>query len=230
MRYPGGRRGMLDTSLLPEHITMRESSDVTRILNEFDARPDAADALLPMVYDELRAIAQNRMREERAGHTLQATALVHEVYVKLVGGGRGEGGDGEDGGGPSWESRGHFFRVAAEAMRRILIDHARRRASLKRGGNRRSIPLSVADLSEEHDPGSLIAMDEALATLETEDPRAADIVKLRFFAGLSVEEVKRVLDVSERTVMRDWSFARARLFQLLGDAVDPAPGEDGASR
>src|SRR5690606_23652900 len=123
--------------------------EVTRILQQIDRRADAAEELLPLVYDHLRAIAQRRMREERAGHTLQATALVHEAFVKLVGGAGGAGGGAD---GPGWESRAHFFRVAAEAMRRILIDHARKRKSVKRGGGATPIPLSVVDLAAEHDP------------------------------------------------------------------------------
>jgi RNA polymerase sigma factor (TIGR02999 family) len=179
--------------------------EVTRILRQIDHRADAAEELLPLVYEQLRAIAQRRMREERAGHTLQATALVHEAFVKLVGGGEG----------PGWESRAHFFRVAAEAMRRILIDHARKRKSVKRGGGATPIPLSVVDLAAEHDPAQIMALNEALETLESEDARAAEVVKLRFFAGLSVEETAEAIGISERTAMREWAFARARLYELL---------------
>lgn len=186
--------------------------EVTRILQQIDRRADAAEELLPLVYDHLRAIAQRRMREERAGHTLQATALVHEAFVKLVGGAGGAGGGAD---GPGWESRAHFFRVAAEAMRRILIDHARKRKSVKRGGGATPIPLSVVDLAAEHDPAQIMALDEALETLEAEDARAAEVVKLRFFAGLSVEETAEAMGISERTAMREWAFARARLYELL---------------
>ncbi|MFG0282805.1 MAG: sigma-70 family RNA polymerase sigma factor [Phycisphaerales bacterium JB039] len=180
--------------------------EVTRILQQIDQRAGAAEELLPLVYDHLRAIAQRRMREERASHTLQATALVHEAFLKLVGGSDG----------PSWESRAHFFRVAAEAMRRILIDHARKRKSAKRGGGAAPIPISVVDLAAEHDPAQILALNEALESLEQEDARAAEVVKLRFFAGLSVEETAEAMGISERTCMREWAFARARLFQLLG--------------
>jgi RNA polymerase sigma factor (TIGR02999 family) len=186
---------------------------VTRILREFDERDNAADQLLPLVYDHLQAIAHRRLRQERVGHTLQATALVHEAFIKLVG-------DKQS----TWQDRGHFFRVAAEAMRRILIDHARKKKSQKRGGGRPVVPLSVIDLAEDHDPQQIIALDEALQTLEQEDPRAAEIVQLRFFAGLSVEETVEAMGLSERTVMREWAFARARLFQLLGD-VEPEAEE-----
>lgn len=193
--------------------------EVTRILQQIDRRADAAEELLPLVYDHLRAIAQRRMREERAGHTLQATALVHEAFVKLVGGGgAGGGADGGGADGPGWESRAHFFRVAAEAMRRILIDHARKRKSVKRGGGATPIPLSVVDLAAEHDPAQIMALDEALETLEAEDARAAEVVKLRFFAGLSVEETAEAMGISERTAMREWAFARARLYELLSVA------------
>lgn len=180
------------------------SHQVTRLLGDIPGRPGAADELLPLIYDQLRAIAQRRMSGERANHTLQATALVHEVYVRLVG---------DDA--RSWESRAHFFRVAAEAMRHLLIDHARKHNADKRGGGARAIPLSVVDLAETHDPAQILAIDEAIAALHSEDPRAAEIVRLRFFAGLTVEETARVLDLSERSVLREWAYARTRLYQLL---------------
>jgi RNA polymerase sigma factor (TIGR02999 family) len=144
------------------------------------------------------------MREERAAHTLQATALVHEAYMRLVGDAN-----------ISWQSRGHFFRAAAEAMRRILIDHARKRKAQKRGGGRIGLPISVVDLAEDNDPAQVLALDEALKTLEAEDERAAVIVQLRFFAGLSVDETADATGLSRRTVLREWAFARARLFELL---------------
>ena len=178
--------------------------EVTRILNEAARRPEAADELLPLVYDQLRAIAEQRMRGERVGHTLQATALVHEACARLLGDER------------AYESRAHFFRVAAEAMRRILIDHARRHGADKRGGGRARVPISVVDLAEDHDPAQILALDEALKKLKAEDPRAFEIVQLRFFAGLSVEETAEVLGVAKRTVQREWSYARAKLYQQLG--------------
>jgi len=196
-------REFSDPEMEPRVTDARD--EVTRILRQIDHRADAAEELLPLVYEQLRAIAQRRMREERAGHTLQATALVHEAFVKLVGGGEG----------PGWESRAHFFRVAAEAMRRILIDHARKRKSVKRGGGATPIPLSVVDLAAEHDPAQILALNEALETLEAEDARAAEVVKLRFFAGLSVDETAEAMGISERTAMREWAFARARLYELL---------------
>lgn len=183
------------------------ATQVTQLLKDFDQRADASEQLLPLVYDQLRAIAQRRMSNERERHTLQATALVHEAYMKLV---RGD----EQ---PSWENRRHFFAVAAEAMRRILIDHARKRDSQKRGGGQAKVPIDVVDLAVTHDAEQILALDDAITTLEQEDARAAEVVQLRFFAGLSVEETAEAMDLSERTVMREWSFAKARLYQLLNE-------------
>lgn len=181
-------------------------AEVTRILREAEGAPESAGELMPLVYDELRVIAAQRMREERAGHTLQATALVHEACARLLGPGQ-----------MSFENRAHFFRTAAEAMRRILIDHARRRGAEKRGGaNRERLPLSVVDLAQEHDPEMVMALDEAMTRLEAEDPRAYEIVQLRFFAGLSVEQAGETLGVSARTVQREWAYARAWLARALG--------------
>ena len=168
----------------------------------------AADELFPLVYDELRRLARRRMAEERAGHTLQATALVHEVYLKLVG-------DQKE----AWGGRGQFFAAAAEAMRRILIDHARRHAGLKRGGGRGKVPLSAVDLataSRDHAP-EILALDEAISRLEQVSPDVAAVVRLRFYAGLSVEETAEALGISPRTVKREWTYARARLFRELSD-------------
>ena len=185
-------------------------AEVTRILRELEDSEHAPDALLPLVYDQLRAIAQRRMNQERPGHTLAATALVHEAYVRLIGTAS-----------TTYRDRGHFFAAAAEAMRRILIDHARRNRSQKRGGDRQALPLSVIDLADEPDLDLVLALDEAVSTLEQEDPRAATVVKLRFFAGLEVAETAEAMGVSERTVMREWAFARARLFQLMQDSDAP---------
>ncbi len=200
-RYAGAEKDGLNVS--------EQRADITQILEGFDERPDAAAELLPLVYDQLRGIARARMSDERAGHTLQATALVHEAYARLVGPNE-----------VKWESRAHFFRVAAEAMRRILIDHARKRNSQKRGGDRERLPISVVDLATEYDPERVLEFDEALTTLAREDERAAEIVQLRFFAGLSVQETCEAMALSERTVMREWAFARARLFELLGPDAD----------
>jgi len=179
-------------------------AQVTRLLGEASERPEAADELVPLVYEELRLIAAQRMREERVGHTLQATALVNEACARLLGPGAMD-----------YESRAHFFRVAAESMRRILIDHARKRNAEKRGGGRGRLPLSVVDLAQDHDPGMVLALDEALTKLEAEDPRAFEIVQLRFFAGLSLEQTSEALGVSARTVQREWAFARAWLARAL---------------
>jgi RNA polymerase sigma factor (TIGR02999 family) len=180
-------------------------SEVTRILVAIE-RGDvrAADELLPLVYQELRRLAAQKLAEEAPGQTLQATALVHEAYIRLVGA--------ED---PNWSGRGHFFAAAAEAMRRILIDIARRKKSLKYGGDRRRVDLDNADFAIEVAPDRLIALDEALSKLAEEDRAVADLVKLRYFAGLTIEQAAEVLKVSPRTAYRNWAYARARMHQEL---------------
>jgi len=194
--------------------------EVTRLLQEVGERPEAAETLLALVYDQFRRVARRRMAGERSNHALDATALVHEVCIRLLGESAAEAPDGDaegadDARGLSWTSRGHFYGAAAEAMRRLLIDHARRRGSLKRGGGRRALPESVLDLAAADDPESILGLDEAVTILEGEDARAAAVVGLRFFAGLSVEETARSLDCSVRTVIREWTFARARLHQIM---------------
>ena len=174
-----------------------------------NARPDE---LAPLVYEELRQLAHRYMRSERSDHTLQATALVNEAYMKLIG-------DGE----VSWRDRGHFYAAAAEAMRRILIDHARRRDAEKRGGQRSRVPLNVCDLAANDDPAQIMALDRALMRLDGEDAAGAEIVRLRFFAGLTVEQAAAALGVSERTVKREWTYARARLFRLLEEESPAHP-------
>lgn len=173
----------------------------------------AADQLLPLVYDQLRAIAQQRMSGERnAGrnHTLQATALVHEAYVRLVG-------DARDA--LKWDSRAHFFVAAAEAMRRILIDHARMKLAEKRGGaDHKRLDLAiadVADLASQKNPEEILALDQAFLRLGEQEPRVAQVVRLRFYAGLSVDDAAAALGVSPRTVELDWSYARAWLYRAL---------------
>jgi RNA polymerase sigma factor (TIGR02999 family) len=175
---------------------------------------DSGDAheLLPLVYDHLKAIAGARMQSERSGHTLQATALVHEAWMRIAGGAD-----------VAWTDRAHFYSVAAEAMRRILIEHARARGRVKRGGGLQRQPLSVVDLATEADSGEILALDEAIGRLEEQDARAAKIVRLRFYAGLSVDETAQALDLSRRTVMREWAFARAWLYRTLG--FDEPPPE-----
>lgn len=187
---------------------------VTELLRAIGERDSAGEELLELVYDNLRQIARQRMAGERAGHTLQATALVHEAFLKLIGD--------ED---LSWENRGHFYAASAQAMRRILIDHARGRNAEKRGGERKRVPLSVVDLATDTDPAQVLALDEAMDQLERSDPRAASVVRLRFFAGLDVEATASVLGLSERTVMRDWAFARATLFQHM-QGETPAGDDD----
>jgi RNA polymerase sigma factor (TIGR02999 family) len=190
--------------------------DITRVIETIKAEGAPADELVGMVYEHLHAIAQNRMRGEREGHTLQATALVNEACMKLLG---------DDG--RSFADRRHFFGAAAEAMRRILIDHARMRGSAKRGGGNRRVPMSVVDLAEEADLESVLALDEALRALEREDETAAEVVRLRFFSGLSVGEVAETMGISERSVAREWAFARATLFRTLG-GEDARGGTDGS--
>ncbi|MCB9898563.1 MAG: sigma-70 family RNA polymerase sigma factor [Planctomycetes bacterium] len=182
------------------------SGDVTRLLAEVGRRDDAWSDLLALVYDELRALAARRMAHERVEHTLQATALVHEAVLRLIG---DRGSD--------WTGRRHFFGAAAEAMRRVLVDHARKVRAARRGGERARLSLTLVDLPGDADPERVLALDEALTTLEGEDARAAEVARLRWFAGLSVAETALALEVSERTVMREWTFARARLSELLGD-------------
>ena len=184
-----------------------ESDTVSRILRDLRGanREEALNRLFPAVYADLRAAARAQLRYERPDHTLQATALVHEAYIRLLGGAY-----------PNWNDRQHFFRAAAEAMRRILVEHARGRARVKRGGNPVRVTLTdVASLTQQ-DPAEVLALDAAIRRLEEQDPTAADIVRLRYFAGLSVEETAGMLDLSARTVKREWAFARAWLFTALG--------------
>jgi RNA polymerase sigma factor (TIGR02999 family) len=180
---------------------------VTRLLYDVEqGDPHAANDLLPLVYEQLRSIARRQMADERAGHTLDATALVHEAYLRLMH-------DRTVG----WAGRAQFFCAAAEAMRRILVEHARSRNRLKRGGGipRRRVPLSVLELATEHDPAQILALDDAVRRLEEQSPDLAAVVRLRFFAGLSIEETAEALGMSARSVKRDWSYARAWLFRVL---------------
>jgi RNA polymerase sigma factor (TIGR02999 family) len=184
----------------------RDAGDITQLLSDLRGadREEALNRLFPAVYAQLRAAARAQLRHERSDHTLQATALVHEAYLRLVAGGY-----------PTWNDRQHFFRAAAEAMRRILVEYARRRRRVKRGRNPVRVSLSDVDSVAQHDPEQILALDEAIRRLEEQDPSAVDVVRLRFFAGLSVEETARLLDVSERTVKREWAFARAWLYDAL---------------
>jgi RNA polymerase sigma factor (TIGR02999 family) len=188
-------------------------NDVTRILSAVeggDAR--AAEQLLPLVYDELRKLAAHKLAHERPGQTLQATALVHEAYLRLV-----EGNEAQ-----RWESRGHFFVAAAEAMRRILIEDARRKRADRHGGGRRRVELNDADVETPAGSADLLELDDMLSVLAREDPDAAQVVKLRLYAGLSVEEAGEVLGISRSGAYQQWTYARAWLnSQLSGE---PPPG------
>ena len=183
-------------------------SDVTRILNAIE-RGDikATDELLPLVYEELRLLAAQKLSQEAPGQTLQATALVHEAYLRLV-----------ESGCRSWNSRNHFFMAAAEAMRRILVENARRKKSLKGGGgsaNRADLEMGNLPSDTEISPEDLLALDEALERLATEDPTLTELVKLHCFAGLPLPQVADVLGVSSRTAERQWAFARAWLHRKI---------------
>ena len=212
-------------------------SDVTQLLSAIDqGDPRAAERLLPLVYDELRKLAAAKLAHERPGQTLQATALVHEAYLRLVGPGVGSQ---ESGVGTaqsevraqksgtnlstpdprfptsSFSSRGHFFAAAAEAMRRILVEQARRKGRAKHGGGLQRVDLDrQAEIGERADD-NLLALDEALQRLQLEEPIAAEVVKLRYFAGLTIEEAAQALDISVRTANRHWAYARAWLYQRL---------------
>ena len=188
--------------------------DVTRILSALEqGDPEAAEQLLPLVYDELRRLAARKLAREQPGQTLQATALVHDAYLRLVGG--------ED---PGWDSRGHFFAAAAEAMRRILVDSARRKRAEKRGGSLERHDLAAVDIAAPVPSEDLLALDEALAKLEAEDPVKARLVKLRYFAGLTEEQAAEMLGLSRATVQRHWRYARV---WLLGELRGPGePTQD----
>ena len=181
-------------------------SDVTRILSAIE-RGDrqSADELLPLVYDELRTLAAQRLTDEKPGQTLSATALVHEAYLRLVGPANSHG----------WASRGHFFAAAAEAMRRILINRARDKNRQKRGGAFRRIDLDQVESALETDDEAILALDEALQRLAVEDKVAAELVKLRFFAGLSLRETAEAMGLAQRTAERQWAYARAWLYDHL---------------
>jgi RNA polymerase sigma factor (TIGR02999 family) len=184
-------------------------SDVTRLLDGAAAGdPRAAADLLPLVYDQLRHLAAARLARERAGQTLQPTALVHEAYLRLVGGDEPR----------DWNGRGHFFAAAAEAMRRILVEAARRRGADKRGGGRARVPLDDADAGYVPADAELLAIDEALDRLAAEDPAAARFVQLRYFAGLTAEEAADALGLSRSSAYEHWAYARARLRCLLDGA------------
>ena len=182
-------------------------NEVTRILSAVEqGDPHAAAQLLPLVYEELRKLAAQRMAKEAPGQTLQATALVHEAYLRLLGTRE-----------VPWSDRAQFFRAAADAMRRILIDHARAKGTIKRGGGRRRLPLDVLDLACEALFPEAVAIDDAVSRLQEFSPTVAEVVRLRFYAGLSEAETALALAVSERTIRREWTYARAWLFREMGE-------------
>jgi RNA polymerase sigma factor (TIGR02999 family) len=188
-------------------LTIPAPQDVTRVLQAAgEGDRSAASELLPLVYDELRRLAHQRMAAEPAGHTLQPTALVHEAYIRLLG-------DRD----VQWENRAHFFGAAAEAMRRILVERARKAHRLKHGGGRKRLDLDTQEIPDDQ-PSSIIAMDEALTRLQKMDPRKGQIIMLRYFAGLSIEDTARALGLSKTTVKDEWSFARAWLYRELSAA------------
>ncbi|HEV2971919.1 MAG TPA: ECF-type sigma factor [Pirellulales bacterium] len=183
-------------------------NEVTRILSAVEqGDPQAAEQLLPVVYNELRKLAAHRLTQEEPGQTLQATALVHEAYIRLVDVEKAQ----------HWDSRGHFFAAAAESMRRILLNRARDRKRLKRGGDLKRIDLDEIELALDTPDEDLMALDEAIECLEHEDPLCANLVKLRFFAGLSLGDAAHALGVTRRVADRHWAYARAWLYARLRD-------------
>jgi len=180
-------------------------SDVTRILERVEQGDGKApEELLPLVYDELRRLAAHKMANEMPGQTLQPTALVHEAWLRLTGGANQE-----------WNGRGHFFAAAAEAMRRILVENARRKQRVKHGGELQRVDMTTLDVAILSDDGHLLAVDEALEKLAARDPLGAQLIKLRFFAGLPNVEAARLLEIPERTAKRTWAYARAWLYEEL---------------
>lgn len=180
-------------------------SDVTRILDAVQqGNPDAAAELLPLVYEELRKLAAARMAREAEGHTLQPTALVHEAWLRLT-----------DDSGQKYQNRSHFFAAAAEAMRRILIERARRRQRVRHGGELKRVDFEHLDVANPEDDTTLLTVNEALDRLAAHDPQGAELIKLRFFAGMPNVEAARVLGLSERTAKRTWAYARAWLYEDL---------------
>jgi RNA polymerase sigma factor (TIGR02999 family) len=183
-------------------------SDVTQILNAIEhGDPQAAEKLLPLVYDELRKLAAQKMAQEAPGQTLQATALVHEAYVRLVGGEKS----------PNWDSRGHFFAAAAEAMRRILVENVRRKKSKKHGGAGERVPLDQIEIALPPPDDDLLALDDALTRLAANRPAVAELVKLRFFVGMTMDEAAQALGISPATSYRQWNYARAWLFRAVAE-------------
>jgi len=181
-------------------------SDVTRILSQIEGGdPAAAQQLLPLVYEELRKLAAAKLAQEKPGQTLQATALVHDAYIRLVDVEKAQ----------NWNSRGHFFGAAAEAMRRILVESARRRAQLKHGGDRQRVELDAFEIAIDIHPDQVLRLNEALDSLSDRDPTMAKLVTLHCFGGLSIEQAAEALGISSRTAYRDWVFAQAWLYREI---------------
>jgi RNA polymerase sigma factor (TIGR02999 family) len=191
MKVPGSKAGDPDVTVLLDRVASGDRESTER--------------LLEAVYGQLRKLAQQRMKNEKPGHSLQATALVHEAYLRLVRNRK-----------LGWSSRAQFYVAAAQAMQRILIEHARKKKRLKRGGDRVPVVSNVVDLASDENLEDVVALHEAIDRLEREDPRAALVTRLRFYAGLTVEETARAMKLSERTVMREWTYARAWLRDALG--------------
>lgn len=198
-----------ETKIRPCYVS--DVNDVTQILEAIQ-RGDAhaSDELLPLVYEELRRLAAYKMAYESPGQTLQPTALVHEAWIRLVGKEN-----------PKWENRAHFFGAAAEAMRRILIDNARRKHALRHGGNQLRVNLEDVDIASAAEEDQLLAIHEALDKLAAQDPVKAELVKLRYFVGMTIEEAAEVMGISEPTVKRYWAFARAWLYREITESNSP---------
>jgi RNA polymerase sigma factor (TIGR02999 family) len=191
-------------------------SEVTRILSDIEhGEPQAASQLLPLVYEELRKLAAQKLAQEKPGQTLQATALIHEAYLRLVDVDKAQ----------HWNSRGHFFAAAAEAMRRILVENARRKRRPKHGGGRKRLDLADADPGYLANSDEILAVDDALEQLAAEDPQAARLVQLRYFGGLSVEEAAQLLGIARSTAYEHWAYARASLRVKLGMDADGEQSE-----
>jgi RNA polymerase sigma factor (TIGR02999 family) len=188
-------------------------SEVTKVLEAIRrGEPEADNELLPLVYEELRRLAAAKMAHELPGQTLQPTALVHEAWLRLVGNEN-----------PKWENRAHFFGAAAEAMRRILIDNARRKRALRHGGGQQRLTLDEVDLATAPEEDQLLAVHEALDRLAAQDPVKAELVKLRYFVGLTIAETAEVLGISEPTAKRYWAYARAWLYDAITSSAEPEP-------
>jgi RNA polymerase sigma factor (TIGR02999 family) len=215
----GPVEGVIECSDLSVDLSVPSMSEVTRILSAVEqGDPQAASRLLPLVYEELRQLAAQKLANEAAGQTLQPTALVHEAYLRLV------ASPGRESGEPHWDSRGHFFAAAAEAMRRILVENARRKQAAKRGGGARRVPLEEFHRVTES-PEDLLDLDDALTRFAAEEPAKAQLVQLRFFAGLSTPDAAAALGVSVATAERWWAYARTWLFSELsgGEETSSAP-------